>query len=135
MKTVYVTEKRNTSLTELIDSVESVLAEGHSVKIIGRGVRHYIPFLKNGEVYITSKMHSLGGGEWSQEFYGYPDCGCRKLDNHNNLDFLGEVVGENGTRCSEEEHQDSMYYMQCVEEYLMRLPYQWNLEEELAYLF
>jgi hypothetical protein len=53
-----------------------------------------------GDLVSYEKTFALGDGLWSREFYD---------SDHN---FLFEVVGENGTRCSHEEHRQSTIAME-----------------------
>ena len=50
-----------------------------------------------GDIVCKSETFSVGDGLYSEEFYGFDD------------EFLFEVVGENGTRCTIEElEQDTL---------------------------
>jgi len=67
------------------------------------------------EVIVETKTLSVGGGEWAKEFYGPEE------------EFLFEVIGENGTRCSRTELEESSKEMEKqIERNLNRLYYSIN---------
>lgn len=53
-----------------------------------------------GDAIFSSQTHAIGGGEWSEEYF----------DEAGN--FLFEIIGENGTRCNDEELKASLQEME-----------------------